>query len=170
MDAPLLAALGAQTFYDAYVPLLPATELAAFVMETFSPELQAAELADPKSIFLILEVDGEVAGYAKLQEESLAPAGNGTQDLKVERIYLRQEWTGQGGGSALMAACLAEAADSGFDAIWLEVWEENARARAFYHKWGFEEVGSVTFAFGSQMQRDLVLRRPVNGSEPNPGR
>lgn len=168
VDAQLLAALGAKTFYDAYAPMLPAAELAAFVMDTFSPELQAAELADPATVFLILEVDGVVAGYAKLQAEPLAPAESGTRDLKVARIYLRQEWTGRGAGSALMAACLAEAASAGFDTIWLEVWEENTRAQAFYRKWGFAEVGSVTFPFGSQMQTDLVLQRPVNRNGPNP--
>lgn len=167
-DAPLLAALGAETFYDAYARALPAVELAAFVMATFSPELQAAELADAATIFLILEIDGVVAGYAKLQDEPLPSAEVGTRDLKVARIYLRQEWIGHGVGSTLMAACLAEAASGGFDTIWLEVWEENTRAQAFYRKWGFAEVGSVTFPFGNQMQTDLVLQRPVNRNGPNP--
>lgn len=38
--------------------------------------------------------------------------------------------------------------------------ERNFRARAFYARWGFAEVGEMTFILGSDTQRDLVLALP----------
>jgi RimJ/RimL family protein N-acetyltransferase len=37
------------------------------------------------------------------------------------------------------------------------VWERNARALAFYSRWGFTEVGEMRFVLGSDPQRDLLL-------------
>jgi ribosomal protein S18 acetylase RimI-like enzyme len=52
---------------------------------------------------------------------------------------------------------LDEARAHGHDVLWLGVWEHNARARAFYARWGFSEVGEMNFLLGSDPQRDLVL-------------
>lgn len=160
-DALLLTELGARTFYEAYTHSLPAGQLAEFIPTIFSPELQAAELADPATSFFVAEIDGTAVGYVTLQDESVADANPGARNLKLARIYLSQDWTGRGIGSALMEASLAEAARLGFDTISLEVWERNERARAFYRKWGFVEAGSVTFRFGNEIQTDLVFRRSL---------
>jgi ribosomal protein S18 acetylase RimI-like enzyme len=45
--------------------------------------------------------------------------------------------------------------------IWLDVWERNARAIAFYQKWGFAVVGTQTFQLGSDLQNDLLMQRAV---------
>ena len=160
-DALLLAEIGAETFYDAYASDLPADALSAFVANTFSKERQAAELADPSTLFLIAEIGTETVGYAMLQEAPPPAALNGTRVLKIPRIYLRQAWLGRGLGSALMEACLAEAARRQHSTTCLEVWEDNERARAFYQNWGFEQVGTVDFQFGAETQIDLILCRKV---------
>ena len=162
-DLLLLTELGAQTFYEAYVRHLPARQLAEVVDGLFSPELQAAELADPGTFFLIAEINGTAVGYATLQDNSQTRGESRLRDLKLARLYLSQEWTRRGIGGALMAASLAEAARCGFDTISLEVWERNTQAQAFYRKWGFIEVGRTSFEFGSEIQTDLVLQRRVDG-------
>ena len=58
-----------------------------------------------------------------------------------------------------MEACLASARADGSDLVWLGVWEQNARALAFYAKWGFREIGKKHFTVGSDVQDDLVLAR-----------
>ena len=63
-----------------------------------------------------------------------------------------------------MQACLDEAAKQGCDTIWLDVWEQNVRARAFYRKWDFVEVGTQFFQLGSDLQHDLILQRSVSRS------
>jgi ribosomal protein S18 acetylase RimI-like enzyme len=60
-----------------------------------------------------------------------------------------------------MQHVLALASDSGSDVLWLGVWEHNAKAIAFYRKFGFEAVGEHVFAVGSDMQRDLIMARSM---------
>ncbi|WLT29980.1 N-acetyltransferase [Geothrix sp. PMB-07] len=49
----------------------------------------------------------------------------------------------------------------GADEIWLGVWENNHRALAFYRRWGFQEVGEHVFKIGEQVDRDLILAKPL---------
>ena len=60
-----------------------------------------------------------------------------------------------------MRACLDEAQQAGHETIWLGVWERNERAKAFYHKNCFMDVGSHVFMLGTDAQTDRILVRPV---------
>jgi RimJ/RimL family protein N-acetyltransferase len=46
----------------------------------------------------------------------------------------------------------------GAKTLWLGVWERNHRARAFYAKCGFRDVGDHIFLFGTDPQTDLVMQ------------
>ena len=166
-DNVLLAELGAQTFYDTFAADNTPENMAAYLAASFSPEKQAAELAAPDSVFLIAEVDDTVAGYARLREGQPSTRTTGVRPIEIVRLYARQEWLGQGIGAALIKACLGEAARRGCDIIWLDVWEHNLRARAFYSQWGFIEVGVQSFQLGAEMQNDLLMQRGVD-AQPAP--
>jgi ribosomal protein S18 acetylase RimI-like enzyme len=60
-----------------------------------------------------------------------------------------------------MQRCLGEAASRRRRTIWLGVWERNARAIAFYRRWGFADVGSQPFRLGTDLQTDRVMARRV---------
>ena len=60
-----------------------------------------------------------------------------------------------------MQRCIDEARETGFQTIWLGVWERNSRALAFYRKWDFREVGEHIFQLGSEPQRDILMQRAV---------
>jgi ribosomal protein S18 acetylase RimI-like enzyme len=90
-----------------------------------------------------------------------AAGGAGAHPIEIVRFYSVKEWIGRGVGAALMEACLGEAARRDCDMIWLDVWEQNPRAIAFYRKWGFEVVGEQAFQLGEELQRDLLMQRPV---------
>lgn len=165
-DVGLLAQMGAETFFDAYVEDIEEGLLAAFVAETFGQEQQAAEMADEAVIVLIAESEGQAVAYALLREWEAAPEGlppqvAGGKSMELGRIYARRAWIGRGVGSALMRACLNLAEERGFGMMWLGVWERNERAIAFYSKWGFEEVGEQVFMLGEERQRDVVMRRQI---------
>lgn len=168
-DVALLAEMGAETFFDAYVNDIEAAQLAEFVDEAFGVEQQAAEMADEAVIVLIAESEGEAVAYALLRAWEAAPEGlppsiAGRRSMELGRIYARKAWIGRGVGSALMGACLDLATGRGFEMMWLGVWERNERAIGFYRKWGFEEVGEQVFMLGEEQQRDVVMgRRTVDG-------
>jgi ribosomal protein S18 acetylase RimI-like enzyme len=73
-----------------------------------------------------------------------------------------QAAVGSGIGAALMRAVLDAARRNGRKTLWLGVWERNARAIAFYERWGFEVVGEHVFRLGSDEQTDLIMERAVN--------
>ena len=97
----------------------------------------------------------------RLHEVPPQLAATGQRPIEIVRFYALKEWIGQGVGAALMAACLAEAERRGCDAIWLDVWERNPRARAFYARWGFAEVGTQAFQLGDELQSDILMQRAV---------
>ena len=160
-DHVLLAEIGAETFADTFAADNTPENMAAYLAASFSPEKQAAELADPACRFLLAEVEGVVAGYAKLKFEPAPPEVGGARPMEISRFYARRAWVGQGLGARLMQACLDEAAQAGCDVVWLDVWSRNPRAIAFYRKWGFEIVGNAIFVVGDDPQEDYLMARPA---------
>ena len=159
-DNVLLAEFGAQTFRDSYPSEISPQDMADYLATAFSPQKQAVELAQPGTLFLIAESDGQIAAYAMLKEGPPPihlPAGD--HPIELVRIYAHHSWIGKGLGANLMRACLIEARNRGCDTIWLGVWEKNPRALAFYHKWGFIEFGTQVFQMGNDRQTDILMYR-----------
>lgn len=159
-DAEMLAELGRETFYDAFVsnPLMPRADLELYLKDAFSVSQITGELNDPQATFLLVEIDGQAIGYAKLILGACVPGVIARNPVKLKRLYARQEFIGIGIGAALLSRCLVEARKSGHDAIWLTVWEHNRRARDFYNKWNFKPCGTVDFRFGNTTLTDIVMQ------------
>ncbi|CAG0934957.1 phosphinothricin acetyltransferase [Thermoflexales bacterium] len=160
-DNALLAELGARTYFDTFARDNTPEDMADYLAASFGPQKQADELADPLTTFLIAEIDHAAAGYARLRLSPPPAAITGRHPLEIARFYSDKAWIGRGVGAALMSACLDCAARHSCDTIWLDVWERNARAIAFYQKWGFAVVGTQTFQMGRDLQNDLLMQRPV---------
>jgi GNAT superfamily N-acetyltransferase len=165
-DNKLLAEIGAETFYDSFAADNTPENMAAYLSTSFNPARQSFELADPQSKFLIAEINGEVVGYTHLKF-AVAPAViDGQKPMEIARFYVRKPWLGKGVGTHLMKRSLQEAGAAGCDVVWLDVWEKNLRAIAFYQKWGFVEVGQQIFQLGDDLQQDLLMARSLLGSQP----
>ena len=160
-DYVILAEFGRRAFLETFGPDNRPEDMEAYLAGAFSPELQAAEIAEMGSVFLIAEIDGVLAGYARLLEGHAPEGLQAEHPVELVRIYADQPWIGHGVGSALMQGCLDEADRMGCDWIWLGVWERNERAIGFYHKWGFSRLGTHIFKLGSDLQTDLILARRI---------
>jgi diamine N-acetyltransferase len=160
-DYNLLAEAGRRLFEAAFAQENRAEDMGAYLQEAFSPEIQAAELADSASVTFIADIEGNFAGYARLKEGRPRVEIAGLRPVELVRIYAEREYIGRGIGSALMQASLDESARRGWDTIWLGVWERNPRAIRFYEKWGFSVAGQQTFKLGEGLQTDLVMQRGV---------
>ena len=161
-DAALLAELGARTFSETFAPDNTAEDMTAYLAASFNPPQQAAELADPSCLFLIAETNSVVAGYAMLRFGNVLDSVTGDTPIELVRLYVSQESLGSGVGAALMKACINEAKQRGYETLWLGVWEHNHRARAFYRKWNFHEVGTHIFQLGDDPQTDILMQRAVS--------
>jgi GNAT superfamily N-acetyltransferase len=160
-DAGLLAEIGAKSFSDYFAEANTPENMATYLAQAFGEDIQAAELADPDVTYLLAEVDGITAGYAKLHESHPPEGVVGHRPLELVRLYALNGWLGKGIGAALMQACLDLAAGNGYDTLWLGVWEHNPKARVFYHRWGFEDCGTHAFHLGDDVQTDYHMQRPV---------
>ena len=164
-DNKLLAEIGAETFYDSFAADNTPEDMAAYLSTSFSPAKQGVELADSQSRFLIAEINDKVVGYTHLRFSVAPPVIVGQKPMEIVRFYARKPWIGKGVGAHLMKGCLREARAVGSDVVWLDVWEKNLRAIAFYRKWGFVEVGAQSFQLGSDLQQDLLMARPLRIDE-----
>lgn len=95
--------------------------------------------------------------------ERRPPAGT----LLMEGLVVDPDLRGQGIGTALLSAVVAEAEALGLDVVRLDVVEGNDRARALYRRHGFEPVGRTTVGplrhvFGFGFVESMV--RPVGGA------
>ena len=160
-DADLLTELGARTFSETFAADNTPEDLAAYMATSFNVAQQTAELEDPASSFLIAEVDGRAVGYAMLHDGEPEQGVAGANPVELVRLYVSREWLGRGIGEHLMRACIDAAREAGHETIWLGVWERNGRAQAFYRKWNFRSVGEHMFQLGSDLQRDLLMERPL---------
>lgn len=168
-DAGLLAEMGERTFRAAFGAENDEADLDLYLATSFGPEIQLRELLEPATVYLLATDDDGPAGFLRLRLDTSPPVSiPGGRIAEVVRIYAENERIGNGVGSALMTAALGVVREHGCDAVWLSVWERNARGIRFYEKWGFEVVGRTTFVVGEDVQDDLVMALLVFGSDsPN---
>lgn len=118
---------------------------------------QTAELRDPAITTLIVEEDGIPIAYAQIRHHHVPACVTGPAPVELWRFYVHRDWHGRGVAQALMDRVKAEARARGAQTLWLGVWERNDRARAFYAKTGFRDVGEHIFLFGTDPQTDRVM-------------
>ncbi|QHL88676.1 GNAT family N-acetyltransferase [Nibribacter ruber] len=160
-DASVLADLGWRTFDETFAAYNKPEDMEAFRPTAYTTDLQAEELADPNTVFLLVEAEGEAVAYVKWNTAAAPTEISGQKPFQISRLYLLQAWTGRGLGDTLMQMSLDRAKENGHDTVWLTVWESNERAIRFYQKYGFEEAGELTFVLGQDVQRDLYMQRKV---------
>ena len=166
-DAPALSRLAAATFRETFEAENTPEDMARYLADTFTPEQQAAEIADAASVMLLAEHDGgtdgrELVGYAHLLSGPVPDAVRGPAPIELKRLYVARAWHGRGVAQALMNAAIDAARGCHAETLWLGVWERNARAVAFYTKYGFGRVGEHDFVLGSDRQTDWLLARPLS--------
>jgi len=160
-DAGQLADFGASTFRETFARDNRPEDMALYLSRAYGLSQQGAELADPEITTLLAEADGRLAGYAQLRAKAVPGCVTGSTPLELWRFYVAASWHGQGIAKALMEHVLMEARTRQAQTLWLAVWERNERAKAFYRKCGFVDVGSQVFVLGTDVQSDRVMARSL---------
>ena len=161
-DAAALSALMRRTFVAANGHCSSPENVAAFLETVYTPELQAREIQDPDTLTVIVEQDGQWAGFAQLRWGSTPPPEVGLlPTVELGRIYLDAAFHGRGLAAQLVANLLAAASLRGSRSVWLNVWQEAAQAIRFYQKHGFEIVGRSLFKVGDDIKDDWVMTQAL---------
>lgn len=160
-DATALAELAAGTFRETFAADNRPEDIALHTAQAYGTSQQQRELIDPETVTLLVEVDGHPAGYAQLRSGVPPACVTGEDSVELWRFYIAKRWHGRGVAQALMRRVESEAYRRGGRTLWLGVWERNERAKAFYQKNGFMDVGSHVFMLGTDAQTDRILVRPL---------
>lgn len=162
-DADLLSELAATTFSDSFGAKNTQDDMAKYIEEKCSVARIRAELSDPHNTFFVVFTHGSTSpcGYAKLRTSSSEECVTGPNPIELERLYVDKSIVRCGLGSRLLQKCIDHGASSDYHTMWLGVWDQNARAIAFYKRWGFQTVGSHVFTLGSDDQNDLIMQRSI---------
>jgi len=161
-DATLLATLGSRTFYGAYHKDNTVENMDLYLQDNFSPQKQLDEIRDQNKAFFIAYFSGVPCGYSGIRAVKPPSCVLGPKPIELYKMYIDQNILGKGVGEKLIEACLKEAQNRGFETMWLGVWEKAARARAFYKRWKFVDVGASVYRVGRDLQPDIVMARQVH--------
>lgn len=155
-DLPAIDALFRASFVATFGHLYAPADLAAF-LGGFTPAAWAAELAQPDLAIRLAERDGQAIGFAKVSDPTLpvTPAGPA---LELRQLYLADTAKGTGVAAVLMGWVLAEARRRGAGELFLSVYIDNQRARRFYERHGFVDIGPYRFMVGSHADEDRLMR------------
>jgi ribosomal protein S18 acetylase RimI-like enzyme len=158
LDAHQLSAFASRTFREAFAAQNRPEDMTAYLSSAFSDARQLSEIEDPDIVTLLVENGPTLVGYAQLRVAEPPDCVPDRQAIELVRIYVERALHGRGLAHTLMQAALG-AASPRARTMWLGVWERNARAIAFYAKWGFVDVGSHVFVLGSDRQIDRIMWR-----------
>ena len=123
-----------------------------------SPEAFASEIDDPHYAFRLAEEDdGRLAGFIKLGPPNL-PVDTPPHSIELRQLYVLTPWQGEGIAAKLTDWAFDEARRRECKHIQLSVYIDNHRARRFYEKRGFVEVGRYEFKVGNHIDDDRVMR------------
>ncbi len=129
-----------------------------FPDDPWTPAMFHEEIAQPPQARLYLVAsDGTcpLAGYAGMM---FVPGGI---QADVLTIAVRQACWGRGIGSLLLGALLDEASARGCREVFLEVREDNPRARGLYLRRGFEQVGIRRGYYQPSGVNAIVMRKDL---------
>jgi len=159
-----LRSLAEDTFIDTFAEANSPENIAAYTSKTFSLEQVSNEFHLRDSHFFFARLDGEIAGYLKLNTR-LAQTEQGLENaMEVERIYAKRAFQGKGIGKALMQKSIKVANNKNVDWLWLGVWEKNTRAIEFYQRQGFQIFGQHGFFMGNELQHDILMKLTIKNN------
>ena len=155
-DIPAIDRIFRESFCETFAHLYSDQDLQAFLGK-FTREAWAEEVGSPAYAFRIAEVEGEAVGYAKIGPSAL-PVEAARPSVELRQLYILKQWHGSGIAAALMEWALEEARRREVRELLLTVYTDNHRAKRFYERYGFEEVGPYAFMVGDHADEDIIMR------------
>jgi diamine N-acetyltransferase len=155
-DGPALAEMAAASFTETFGTLYTPADLTAFLRQTFGPEGLPADIGASGLKIRLALADERIVGFAKLARSSSLPEPATVADAELKQLYISKDWQGTDVAATLMAWALAEARAEGAARMVLSVYVDNLRAKRFYARYGFAEIGAAPFLVGDHIDDDRI--------------
>lgn len=155
-----LLAVARKIFSDTFAQRFDPKAFEDFCDYTYGPTgPMAKDLCDPTVQWLVATHRNQPIGYAKLTPLR-APVSNALRGaMELQQIYVLSSWQGRGMAEELMTWAIKSAHQTGAPELYLAVFDHNERAKRFYVRHGFEEVGCCTFLLGGRPYDDRIWRK-----------
>ena len=161
--ASALGLMAHQAFSDAFAHLYDAAPFTQFLEEAYGPGgRMERDFADPSIRWRVAAIDHQPIGYAKLSPLVAPAPAPQPGAMELQQIYVLRPWHGRGVAEELMGWAIDAARAEGAPEIYLTVFDHNERAKRFYTRHGFSEVGHCTFKLGDRVDDDRVWRKPLH--------
>lgn len=156
-DGPELAAMARRSFTDTFGTLYRQEDLAQFLDAAFGSAGLPADLTDPAYRVRVATDNDTIVGYCKIGPVTF-PGDWPDSAIELHQLYILGEHHGAGLAPVLMDWALDQARSRGASEMILSVFVDNHRARRFYERYGFEEIGKYTFMVGDHQDDDRLMR------------
>ncbi|NIJ35626.1 ribosomal protein S18 acetylase RimI-like enzyme [Sphingopyxis panaciterrae] len=159
-DVGELTLFASQTFTHTFGHIYDPADLSAFLAGWNPPEKLRAQIADPAwGIALAHDAGGAIAGFIKMGplDFDLPEGQPGDDATELHQLYVGEAARGTGLAAALMDWGIGWARARA-SILYLSVFTENARAQAFYRRYGFVDVGRNAFRVGNHVDEDRFFR------------
>lgn len=159
-EADTLSRFAEAAFIATFGHLYDPSDLNLFLAGWNPPDRIRAQLADPDwAIAQVRGEDGAMIGYIKLGPVDFElPEGHSAEGAtELHQLYLGEEAKGTGVAAALMDWGIAWAKGRA-SILYLSVFTDNARAQAFYRRYGFVDIGRNAFRVGNHVDEDRFFR------------
>ena len=129
-----------QTGFDGYRELAPPGWRPPDTRSAAEVARMRARVAEPSTWTMVAEDGGLVAGHGGYLPQPGVPGS-----AHLWQLFVRPPWWGSGMARALLQEAIAAAAAEGYGRMRLFTPRDQARARAFYEREGFEHTGWEAF-------------------------
>ncbi len=160
-DADALAAIGTDSFLEAYGGTADPEAIAEHVADVFGRDGILAEMSRPGIRYQLACLGSIPTGLLKLRddESELPRELAGRKVLELQQVYVHSDYQGYGVGRALVDSAVHHGRRSRFEGLWLQAWGEADWAIAFYRRNGFQKLGHIPYHLGDRVYDDWVLYR-----------
>ena len=161
-DVPVLSSIAQLTFPLAGPLDASKSEIAKYVAENLS-ESVFQKLVEIDDVFIACAQSGnESVGFIVMKyRSSHLKNANSENSAELQRLYVLPEYHGTNSSKLLVSEAFKECSTKGIDAIWLNVYSGNVRAKKFYSKSGFQEIGTTHFKMGNERHLDIVMEANI---------
>jgi ribosomal protein S18 acetylase RimI-like enzyme len=132
-----------------------------FLASHFNVLETVEELQNIDNVFYLVYNNEQLCAYAKVVVVDNPKELPNCHTLRISRIYVINQFIGQGVGKLLMQTCIDKASSLKKEVVWLGVWEQNTDAINFYKHCGFQPFGTEIFVLGTDSQTDLLMQMPL---------
>jgi len=155
-DGDELAAVARRCFTETFGALYRQEDLKAHLDSAYGENGLIGVLRDDDYRVRLAIEDDAIIGYCTVGP--VAFPGDWPDTIELHNLYVLGPWQGEGVAPVLMDWTLDTARARHAREIVLSVYVDNHRAKRFYQRYGFVEVGQYTFMVGNHPDDDRLMK------------